>query len=470
MAEEEIKFEFDLDFQWDLVRYICQDKNGGKIVDLVEHNYFEDLNNAIIIQAIKAAKKKYNRVPAYIQIKDELRYLFEHKDYINLLSDEDRTDITTICKKGFSEVVRDGDIIFDKAKKFYCYVKLKHTIENFNLVDFNQYEDFQSKVQDAIIDPIEESETRGIFLIDDIKQRQLNRQSNPNVIPTPYRQINQLTNAGGLSKNSIAVILDMPKKSKTAFLLNTAREYLKRKKKVLYIDLENGEDELAIRLEESIMKLSKRDILSGESDSRVQKQLRKYKRIGGEINIKRLSALSSTVNDIKNHMQFLYRTYGFETDILIVDYAALLGSLKRTDDDTKRIGDVYLELKNLAADENIQHVWTAHHVTRGAEVREKTRYNANDIAKCIDIVRHVQCIYGLNRTPEESEAGVMRLEIVEQRDGKPRGRAIFAFDQEVQHLKEFTKSQRDEYETQFTNIFDEDDNDTSSKKKSTNDI
>jgi len=333
-------------------------------------------------------------------------------------------------------------------------------------VDFNQYENFQSKVQDAIIDPIEESDTKGIFLIKDIKQRQLDRQSNPNIIPTPYRQLNKLTNAGGLSKNSIAVILDMPKKSKTGFLINTAREYLKKKKKVLYIDLENGEDELSIRLEESIMNLNKSDILSGDNDARVQKQLRKYKRIGGEINIKRLSALHSTVNDIRTHIRFLYQKYGFKAEILIVDYAALLGSLKKLDDDNQRISNVYLELKNLAADENIEHVWTAHHVTRGAEIREKTRYNANDIAKCIDIVRHAQSIYGLNRTPEEAAAGVMRLEIVEQRDGQPRGRAIFSFNQETQNLKEFTRGQRKEYETQFANIFDEDNDSPAPKRKS----
>jgi len=71
---------------------------------------------------------------------------------------------------------------------------------------------------------------------------------------------------------------------------------------------------------------------------------------------------------------------------------------------------------NLAVKNKIEHLWTANHVTReGAKSRQATKYQGEDIALCIDIVRHAHAIFGLNRSPEEQENGFFRMEIVEQR-------------------------------------------------------
>jgi hypothetical protein len=52
----------------------------------------------------------------------------------------------------------------------------------------------------------------------------------------------------------------------------------------------------------------------------------------------------------------------------------------------------------------------------------------------------------LNRNAEEEQQGVIRFELVTQRDGVPEARALFQVDQESQRLKEFTAQQRDEYD------------------------
>lgn len=453
MQENEVKFEFSLDFQWDLLRFICQDKNGSRTLDIIEQSYFEDIKHACLITGLKLFKDEHNRIPGTNSLREILRELFDSREYVQLLSDEDRKDIFKLSKEAYQDIVQDGDIIYQKARKFNQYVKLRSVVENVDLNDFSEYNSFSGRVKEAILDPIEEKETKGTFLVADIKNRQLERQSNPHVIPTPFRQVNSLTNAGGFSKGSIIVILDKPKKSKTGFLINVARHCMKQKKTVLYIDLENGEDELAVRLEESIMKATKMDVLSGELDDRTQKQLRKFKRLGAEVIFKRFPAHHATTDDIARYMDDIYQRYGIRVDQLIIDYAALLNSRRRIDGDVDRISQVYLELSNLASQYEIEHVWTAHHIKRDADAREKTRYIANDIAKCIDIVRHAQVIYGLNRTEEEAEAGIMRLEIVEQRDGKPKGRAIFHTKVETQRIDEFTISQRKEYDKQFSEIF-----------------
>ena len=57
-------------------------------------------------------------------------------------------------------------------------------------------------------------------MIRDITERQFRRQSEPSVIPCPFRQLNELTNAGGYPEHSVNVILDKPKAKKTFFMIN----------------------------------------------------------------------------------------------------------------------------------------------------------------------------------------------------------------------------------------------------------
>jgi len=284
------------------------------------------------------------------------------------------------------------------------------------------------------------------------KQFPLYRQEVNPIIPTPFRQVNALTNAGGYSRNSLIVILDKPKKFKTGCLVNVAVGYMKMKKRIILFDLDNSADEYMIRIEQRTSGSTKREVLSGELDTKIQKIVRKYKRLGAELVIHRLPAYSTTTKDLQRIIKEHYKEDGIRFEIMILDYIGLLGTTDKREDDTSRIDRAFVEIRNLALEEDMEHVWTAHHVVRGAEKREKTRYLGTDIAKSIDITRHVQAIWGLNRTIDEEEQGFLRMEIVDQRDGVPRGRAVFTVSQEKQTMVELTKGQREEYDKQFAII------------------
>ena len=134
-------------------------------------------------------------------------------------------------------------------------------------------------------------------------------------------------------------------------------------------------------------------------------------------------------------MQYLYREFGFKAEELIIDYISKMGAISGKDSLHERIGDAFIDIGNLALDEHIEHVWTAAHVTRqAAKNRMATKYDSTDIAGAIDISRHVQAIFGLNRSADEELNGYQRLEVVDQRDGVPRGRAVFKTDIEHQRL------------------------------------
>lgn len=441
------KFKFTTEYQWDLLRYSVQDKNGENAIKKWEDDYFDLIEHQVIAHCLKQYYNRSRNIPGETILREEVVTLLRSKKYQTLTTKSQTEEIISMIKPLYNKVVKDGEVIYDYCKKWQMYVRLKQVIENIDINDFSKYDTFSSQVQLAIADDDEKDDLKNSFLFEDIKDRQLKRQEKSPVKPTPFRQINEMTNAGGYEDGSIIVLLDKAKKGKTMSLANVARGYLRMKKKILIIDMENGRDNIFFRLEQSIMRLSKKEILSGEHDDKVNRRFRKYKRLGGEIVVYNMPALVTTCNDIQALIDKLYRETGFKPEILILDYAAKLGSISRKDDDRNRISDVYLELANLANRNKIEHVWTANHVNReAAKLRMATRYVAEDIALCIDIVRHVHAIYGLNRCQEEEEANILRFELVDQRDGQQTGRAVFKSNMEHQRIDELSISDRKEFD------------------------
>lgn len=447
---ERSKFEFNLEFQFEILRLTVLDINGYKALELYDEKYFTQLEHSIIAFALKRYYKKRRRVPSKPLLIEELKDVFKSREYADI-PDDDKKSTMDLLGALYSGQVKDPDYILIKLDKFIQYLDLREVFDSVDLKDSSSYETLVSKTQKAVTSRLKKSQDTGTFLFRDIKVRQFDRQDKKPIVPLPFQQLNKLTNANGVIKGSIMVILDKPKKFKTGALINITKAYLKRKKNVLYVDLENGEDEISIRTEQSITNHNKREILSGEFDAKVQKTFRKYKRLGAEGVIKRFPTYTTTTHDIKAYMNRLYIDHGIKFQVIVIDYAALLGSTTKKMEDNDRISDVYLDLKNLALEEDIEHIWTAMHVKRTdlVEKRSHLRYHGEDIAKCMDIVRHVNAIYGLNQTDEEEENGFLRMEIVEQRDGKSKGRAVFMVNKEVQSMIELTTSQRATYEEEI---------------------
>lgn len=441
MNTPEPKFEFDVLFQEEAIRFILNSSDGIEALKYVKNSYFSLLTHSLIMHGIEVVHSNSARVPSKPILRNILTGMFKEKRFSESLTNSDREETLTLVDELFSRPVKDGDMLLGELAKFSSFVELSNEIESLDLRDFASYDTFLSKAAKAIAlaDPASQYQ-QGLFLIKGIRDRQLKRQATDVVVPTPFAQLNKLTSAGGYSPGSVIVLLDKPKRLKTTMLVNVARKYMGQKRKILFIDLENGEDPIAARFEQSVARVSLLELLSGEVDQKVQKILRRYRRLGGEVYIRRLPAFS-TANDIQDVMDEIYRKYGIKFDMMCIDYLAQMGSLSGKTDDFGRISDAYLDVLNLVAKNGIIHTWTANHVVRQSAKRSQSKYFGDDIAKCIDIVRHAQAVFGLNRTDEEFEAGVVRLEIVEQREGVPSGRVYFRVDPITQRIDELTKKE-----------------------------
>lgn len=439
------KFTFSPEFQLEILRYIIKDKEGGLILKKIKPNYLVLIEHSIICEGIIKYYKKQNRIPSENVLKEVIKELLEGKQYADLVTKDDIPNIDKVISNLYHLPLSDADYIKEKIYQFSTYVEMKNLNDSFDLDNFEQYEEYSRKIEKVLQKSKPKKEDEPLYMIRDITERQFIRQSEPSVLPCPFRQLNDLTNAGGYPEHSVNVILDKPKAKKTFFMVNIARGYLRMKKSVLYIDTENGQEQIMDRFIQSSINKTKKELYSGEYDKLEAKHLRKLARFGVELVVERVPAMITNTTYIREKIIQL-RNQGIDIKVLMVDYAGKLASIAGDKEDFDRISNVYIDLSNLAEEMKLDIIWTAHHITREGKKHRKTRYDENDISGSIAIVRNAQVIMGLNATEQEERDDILRAEIVVQRDGLPSGRALFKCSTETQRCTEFTREQRKEYD------------------------
>lgn len=436
-----MRFQFDLDFQQEILQFTVTDlRYGFKAISLFQSDYFTTIPHAVIAEALIRFYNKKFHVPSLPVIKEEIRQLFRLKQWQSLMADDDKEKVFKILKKIYAKPVRNAETIYEACKRFAQYSAFKSELESVDLENFENYNQYHAKILKAINIGTDLREDKGMFLLADAKSRVIRRQDNPPGIPTPWRQLNSLFNNGGTSIGNVIVVMGEEKKFKTGFLLNTAKGYLKRGKTILYADFENGEDAIGTRADQGLIGSSRKELLSGEFDKKLLKLARRYARFGGEIIIKRFPAGATTLH-IAAYIQKLRDEYGLNVQIGLIDYPDVMGSTDKQTDETRRISQVYIDIKNLGNDEKLEALWCPSHINREAGKDKKKKRSSGDIAKALDKVRHADVVLSMEQDADEKEAGIMRAELVVQRDGPQDGRVYFWVDFEKQRLKEFTVSE-----------------------------
>ena len=444
--KDNIKFSFSPEFQFEILRFVLKDKEGGLVLKRIKSNYLVLIEHSLIFEGISKYFKKQGRMPSENILKEVLKELLESKTYVDLVTKDDIPNINKLISNLYHIPLSDSDYIKEKIYQFSTYVEMKNLNDSFDLDNFEQYEEYSRKIEKVLQKSKPKKEDEPLYMIRDITERQFRRQSEPSVIPCPFRQLNELTNAGGYPEHSVNVILDKPKAKKTFFMVNLARGYLRMKKSVLYIDTENGQEQIMDRFIQSSINKTKKELYSGEYDKLEAKHLRKLARFGVELVVERVPATIADCNTIKNLVRKLESEKGIKVHVIVIDYAAKLASISRDKDDVERINNVYIDIDNMGDELGLDAIWTAQHVTREGAKHQETRYEDNDIASAISIIRNAKCVMGLNSTPDEEEHNIMRMEVVVQRDGVPTGRVMFNMDPERQRMKEFSGEARAKYD------------------------
>ena len=440
------KFTFSIEFQLEVLRFLIQGKESLLYIPKIKPGYFTLIEHSIVVEALIKFVKKYQRIPSEVLIIEQVKTLLEGKNYVDLVTKDDIPNIHKLISELYNKPLKDVDIILENIHKFIAYIELKALNESMDFSDYNSYETYQLKLTKILQNSKPQKKDEPLLMVSGTAMRQLMRKVDPDVVPTPFWQLNKLGNGDGYPKNSLFVLIDRPKRRKTFALINIARGYLAMRKNVLYIDTENGKNQLMDRMIQSTLNKTKREMLTGDYDKMEQRHMRKYKRLGVEFIVERVPATIADCNTIKNLVRKLESEKGIKVHVIMIDYAAKLASISRDKDDVERINNVYIDIDNMGDELGLDAIWTAQHVTREGAKHQETRYEDNDIASAISIIRNAKCVMGLNSTPDEEEHNIMRMEVVVQRDGVPTGRVMFNMDPERQRMKEFSREARAKYD------------------------
>lgn len=440
------KFTFSIEFQLEVLRFLVQGKEALLYVPKIKPGYFTLIEHSIVVEALVKFVKKYQRIPSEVLMVEQVKTLLEGRDYVDLVTKDDIPNIHKLISELYNKPLKDVDIVLENIHKFIAYIELKALNESMDFSDYNSYETYQARLTKILQSSKPQKKDEPLLMVSGTAMRQLMRKVDPDVVPTPFWQLNRLGNGDGYPKNSLFVLIDRPKRRKTFALINIARGYLAMKKNVLYIDTENGKNQLMDRMIQSTLNKTKREMLTGDYDKMEQRHMRKYKRLGVEFIVERVPATIADCNTIMNLVRKLETEKGIKVHVIMIDYAAKLASIARDRDDVERINNVYIDIDNMGDELGLDAVWTAQHVTREGAKHQETKYEDNDIASAISIIRNAKCVMGLNSTQDEEEHNIMRMEVVVQRDGVPSGRVMFNMDPERQRMKEFSKEARAKYD------------------------
>jgi hypothetical protein len=235
----------------------------------------------------------------------------------------------------------------------------------------------------------------------------------------------------GLRRKQIGVFQSQRSSAgKTAALVHCIKAFVFQGWNVLAITVEDGREVFEDKLDMSVAGLTSRNLAN---QYEIEKAMRRWFRHGGNVHVAEFSPINTKVSTLRAYKKYLESTQNFYADVVILDYADLLGP----ETDTLR-GDlfatgmeVYGALSAWAKEENIA-IWTA--MQSGRAAGTSTHADMEHAGMSIAKVWVAWQILSINRTAEEQQEGLTNIYVVKNKDGPARFSKTIRSDFDRQHF------------------------------------
>jgi len=258
------------------------------------------------------------------------------------------------------------------------------------------------------------------------------KQENRNfgMIPTGVEELDRWIPT---KRGTVNSFLGRTKVGKSIILSNLAFGAYQKGYEVLIVILENSEFQVLNRLYSRAgfvnYKKLQRWNFSNEEDIEIRRRMECYGDNMNKLWIYKGVQYETNAADIENKLRILFERHGCKIDLLIADYAQILGSVRMPDtkdaQDWKKHEQVMWELKNIATNfkyekgkgDNIA-VWTALQTNRGSWERESGRggeerelrdVSVFDISGGYNVIPALDNLVFINQNYAEKEDGILRL-------------------------------------------------------------
>jgi len=357
--------------------YFSGSSNKWIVKEIVK--YFEKYHTNLSMDVLKVELQKVNNEVLQIAIKEQLKSAYSS-------SDEDLEYVT----EEFSSFCKNQQLG-------------KALLKSVDLLNSGEYDSIRTLVDNAL--KAGQDKNVGHEYKKDIEDRY--RENHRVVVPTPWPEINSLLQ-GGLGNGDYGMLFGNPGGGKSWLMVALGGFATKLGYNPIHYTLELGESYVGLRYDAYHTKIPVDTIR--EHKDKVEEVVPNLK---GELIITELISGKATVTTIEAHIGKM-KDLGFKPDLIIVDYADLMTTTKRTVDRKAEIDYINLKLKGMAKELDLP-VWSVSQVNR--EGSKENVIEGNKAAGSYDKTMITDFSMSLSRKRKDKVNGTGRFHIMKNRYG-----------------------------------------------------
>lgn len=407
MKVEEVKYEFDSEFQTAIVALLVRDLDFVIRTDgLIKPDYFETQIEATIVALWLEYFSEFRRIPENGGvIKEIIKKALVRK----MVRPEMLTELSETLANLSTVVIADKDYVCGRVVEFARHQAITQAIlDSVDLVERGEFDKVEKLIRQANevgmddrldqYDYFDESAQRKTYR-EDIIAGKVKKDG----IPTGIEVMDALLYHNGWGRRELSIIMGGAKSGKTTMLIDCARAASLAKYRVLYVSLEVASKIIAERLDANIAEIPYHELGARAED--VHFKLESLKADAGTFKIHEYPSGTLTPKTL-NRLISRYESMGTKFDLVVVDYADLMVPDFRMNDVIENSKRVYVDLRAIAQEHNVA-MLTATQTNR--EGMKQAVADMTHISDDINKARTCDILISINQTEDEKLNSEARL-------------------------------------------------------------
>lgn len=422
-----------LEFQKELFRFILQDKEGRKHIQLLDASIFSSGEHQVLFDLATKYFQKYKVLPSRVSFLEHLNRSAKGLDI--------KPEVYKKLENGVRDLYipydADAGLVRESIIEFARYQRTKKMFTEFaaKLAGGQEvFKDIQKEMNKIMAiggDESQASIVHGGSLLEDAPPS-----VEKIVHPCYLKAVNRMTAAGGFHSPQLVILMAAPKGFKTGNLIKMAIEYVKSGLKIYYVDMENGVDSIRNRGVQAFMECTREELSDPKNKSIYREMRGRIKTFGGDLIHDYYPSYSKTVLDVELELEALAEK-GWIPDAIFWDYPDLMEPVDKSIKE-KRLKPtaVYSDIIKLNVRRNTFSVGLSQ-VNRAA--LEKEVFTMQDFAEDFGKASTAHAAFAICATEWEQMAHIARIVPVMQREGQRYNGENFAtveIQEEIMSIRE----------------------------------
>jgi replicative DNA helicase len=302
------------------------------VSDSVTDEYFENTARKWIVNRLNKYFDEFHTTPTMEALQIEVKK--EDNEVLKIAVIEELKEAYKMADQS-----QDKEYIEQEFLKFCQNQQMKKAImTSVDLLNDGDYESIRTLISKAIVTSQEKNTGHDYEL--DVESRY--RPDDRRVIPTPWPQINSITQ-GGYGKGDLIIFFGGPGSGKSWAAISMALEAVKLNCNVVYYTLELGEGYVGQRFDANLL-----NIPVDQLPMHRVKIEEATKGLAGKLIIKEFPPKRASLDDIERHLDQLWNQHNFKPNVIFIDYLDLLRNRRSRVERKDDLDDIYTDAKGLA--------------------------------------------------------------------------------------------------------------------------